>query len=166
MMKLRNVLLATSLLASTSVANATSVFYPTDGDINFIFEGGALGGLTLAIFDEEADFGVGPNLEVDVPELIFWDGVDTLSDIDTNSLTIDGDFVLAVSDDGGTTWTGGDINPGSVFTLPEANTYAVQFAGLGGIEVVVDLAPVPVPAAVWLFGSGLLGLVGVARRRA
>ena len=24
---------------------------------------------------------------------------------------------------------------------------------------------IPVPAAVWLFGSGLLGLVGVARRR-
>ena len=27
------------------------------------------------------------------------------------------------------------------------------------------VAAVPVPAAVWLFGSGLLGLVGVARRR-
>lgn len=26
-------------------------------------------------------------------------------------------------------------------------------------------APVPVPAAVWLFGSGLLGLAGIARRR-
>lgn len=26
-------------------------------------------------------------------------------------------------------------------------------------------APIPVPAAVWLFGSGLLGLVGVARRK-
>lgn len=28
-----------------------------------------------------------------------------------------------------------------------------------------SLAPIPVPAAVWLFGSGLIGLVGVARRR-
>ena len=27
------------------------------------------------------------------------------------------------------------------------------------------VSPVPLPAAVWLFGSGLLGLVGVARRR-
>ena len=26
-------------------------------------------------------------------------------------------------------------------------------------------APVPLPAAVWLFGSGLMGLVGVSRRR-
>jgi hypothetical protein len=34
-----------------------------------------------------------------------------------------------------------------------------------GYEVVATGA-VPVPAAVWLFGSGLLGLIGVARRRA
>ncbi|VAW59516.1 hypothetical protein MNBD_GAMMA11-2899, partial [hydrothermal vent metagenome] len=26
-------------------------------------------------------------------------------------------------------------------------------------------SPVPVPAAVWLFGSGLLGLLAAARRR-
>ena len=30
---------------------------------------------------------------------------------------------------------------------------------------VSELAAVPVPAAAWLFGSGLLGLVGVARRK-
>ena len=30
----------------------------------------------------------------------------------------------------------------------------------------VTTSPVPVPAAVWLFGSGLLGLIGVARRKA
>lgn len=31
--------------------------------------------------------------------------------------------------------------------------------------IVPETGEVPVPAAVWLFGSGLLGLVGVARRR-
>jgi hypothetical protein len=30
----------------------------------------------------------------------------------------------------------------------------------------LNVGAVPVPAAVWLFGSGLLGLVGVARRKA
>ncbi len=47
-------------------------------------------------------------------------------------------------------------------------------SGFGGVEYFLHLqgvvnqaaaAPVPVPAAVWLFGSGLLGLVGVARRK-
>ncbi len=31
---------------------------------------------------------------------------------------------------------------------------------------VTTVSAVPVPAAVWLFGSGLIGLVGIARRRA
>jgi hypothetical protein len=39
-----------------------------------------------------------------------------------------------------------------------------DFTGSGGIAKVG--AVVPVPAAVWLFGSGLLGLAGIARRRA
>jgi len=33
------------------------------------------------------------------------------------------------------------------------------------IEGAVDVSSVPVPAAVWLFGSGLIGLVAVARRK-
>jgi len=39
----------------------------------------------------------------------------------------------------------------------------VQGFATGGSESFVS--NVPVPAAVWLFGSGLLGLVGVARRK-
>ena len=37
-----------------------------------------------------------------------------------------------------------------------------QIAGLSNVSA---FSVVPVPAAVWLFGSGLLGLVGVARRK-
>jgi len=38
-------------------------------------------------------------------------------------------------------------------------------AGGDFAQYVAAAAPVPVPAAVWLFGSGLLGLVGIARRK-
>ena len=52
------------------------------------------------------------------------------------------------------------------------NTATVDFnilvlapAGGSGYFDSIEANLVPVPAAVWLFGSGLLGLVGVARRR-
>ena len=41
--------------------------------------------------------------------------------------------------------------------------HVINFDG-GGSESFVN-NPVPVPAAIWLFGSGLLGLVGIARRK-
>ena len=30
---------------------------------------------------------------------------------------------------------------------------------------IIKLSAVPIPAAVWLFGSGLIGLIGIARRK-
>jgi len=42
--------------------------------------------------------------------------------------------------------------------------HVINFAS-GGSESFVNNAVVPVPAAIWLFGSGLLGLVGMARRK-
>lgn len=40
------------------------------------------------------------------------------------------------------------------------------FAGVTyGLHMVGSYTPVPVPAAAWLLGSGLLGLMGVARRK-
>lgn len=38
--------------------------------------------------------------------------------------------------------------------------------GSGNSMDVTAISSVPVPAALWLFGSGLLGLIGVARRKA
>ncbi len=89
-------------------------------------------------------------------------------------------------------WNGGDINMGSggsagVATVicavdcAENDTYTIDYfatvpatdPGFGGVNYTLHLegtvgpaAVVPVPAALWLFGSGLLGLVGVARRKA
>lgn len=39
------------------------------------------------------------------------------------------------------------------------------YSEIYSIQVVSNAAPIPVPAAVWLFGSGLVGLVGIARRK-
>jgi hypothetical protein len=49
------------------------------------------------------------------------------------------------------------------------NIYNIIFdnGAVLSIDAVASNPPseIPVPAAVWLFGSGLLGLVGVARRK-
>jgi hypothetical protein len=58
-------------------------------------------------------------------------------------------------------------NPtGTVIAISTPGGDFDQFLGTAFGEFIFAAAsPVPVPAAVWLFGSGLLGLVGIARRK-
>ena len=42
--------------------------------------------------------------------------------------------------------------------------YQLSITGVGAIPLGVGVSPVPIPAALWLFGSGLIGLIGFARR--
>jgi len=51
--------------------------------------------------------------------------------------------------------------------LPHQSGSPFAGADIDAIGAATSAAPaaVPVPAAMWLFGSGLLGLVGVARRK-
>ena len=46
------------------------------------------------------------------------------------------------------------------------NDYASQFSG-ADIDAIAGgpITPVPIPGAVWLFGSGLAGLLGIRRRK-
>lgn len=51
---------------------------------------------------------------------------------------------------------------GTFFGNPYYEVWKIDLVRIGNAA---SASPVPVPAAVWLFGSGLIGLVGVARRR-
>lgn len=43
--------------------------------------------------------------------------------------------------------------------------FAAAGIGAGDYSLIITPSAIPIPAAVWLFGSGLLGLIGVARRK-
>ncbi|VAW53711.1 hypothetical protein MNBD_GAMMA05-1214 [hydrothermal vent metagenome] len=62
---------------------------------------------------------------------------------------------------GDVTYTGGSLQGSLVGGRIEGG-----FSGYDVAAKLGEVAVVPVPAAVWLFGSGLLGLVGIARRKA
>ncbi|MFT3929734.1 MAG: VPLPA-CTERM sorting domain-containing protein [Spongiibacteraceae bacterium] len=58
-------------------------------------------------------------------------------------------------------WISGEIlTTGGVLVFDEGTTPATFAATVAGV------CEVPLPAGAWLFGSGLIGLVGVARRKA
>ena len=61
-------------------------------------------------------------------------------------------------------YTSTDVNGNGVPGLPMIDGAFPGFSANFDF-VAPAAAPIPVPAAVWLFGSGLMGLVGVARRR-
>ena len=92
------------------------------------------------------------------------------------------DYWLSVANAEGNGWTW--AIPGSPGGLPDVGTESFDAAlSVGGLPSVISgphdgpwtsipdtdfafrVSAVPVPAAVWLFGSGLIGLIGMARRR-
>lgn len=94
-----------------------------------------------------------------------------VSEIRVNFAALSGLFAnLAVP----TTFSFADLDPATSnfaigFTSDPYIFGNVAAFGIGGqlksVTVTPETAPVPLPAAAWLLGSGLLGLIGVARRQ-
>jgi hypothetical protein len=151
-----------ALLLSGPVS--ATVFAPTDGNVN-IFNETLPGGTLLAMFDDTDTSFLGASLDIALSSdvITFTAGGDGIGDYTATNeamaeLNLAGSdrFILAIYSDGA--WSGD-----TGVTVRGTNSYDVNFSN--GSILQVDAAVVPVPAAVWLFGSGLLGLVGIARRK-
>lgn len=144
-----------TLIGNVDYADPGNAFSLVDNDsitVTGIFDNAGLTGVgTESVF-----FGGGNTLNLDVGNMTFSEADDALAEL----VFTDGAFTyLSFS-----TMFGSD----SFFdTYPCGVTcFEGQDDNLNIIEGTwTSYSAVPVPAAVWLFGSGLLGLVGIARRK-
>jgi len=69
---------------------------------------------------------------------------------------INGNLTMIIQDE----YHGWDAN----YLSPDNTSMSYASSGYGSF-LVRDVSPVPVPSALWLFGSGLIGLIGLAKRK-
>lgn len=160
-------------LSFSGASHAATVYVPDYGDtgpqtFNYIFANDFSGVVTIGVSDQN-DFTTASYLDLTSSYGIILDTesvpVDTSAYLNTQgangtdggvyafSLTANKDDALSFN------WAFSTID------FSPYNDFA--FIDIGGIhyEVLAEIQAVPVPAAAWLLGSGLLGLIGVARRK-
>jgi len=89
----------------------------------------------------------------------------TPDEVFTRKLTNDFWLTFAASPTVGSTITGLMTATLDVETWAAAGATGTISAGSNIVGSYSVISAVPIPAAVWLFGSGLLGLAGIARRK-
>ena len=57
------------------------------------------------------------------------------------------------------------VGPVTLIDGISGNDTSMNFGNILHPNIRVNVNTVPIPAAVWLFGSGLIGLIGIARRK-
>ena len=161
-------------MALSTSANAATIFIPGGNTgvqtFNYTFASDYTGSVTIGVSDEgDTDFGA--SLDLTTTYGVFLDSdvnvVDTSAYINAlGENGTDGElYIFSMSALAGETLTFDWI-----FRTTDADPFNdFAFVDISGLsyEVIAQtgVAPVPVPAAVWLFGSGLIGLIGVARRK-
>lgn len=132
------------------------------------------GGLVQAQFNSPPTANAGPDIFANEGDFVMLDG--------TGSTDPDGDYSIAsyawsqTAGPAALNFTG-NATPTPNFQVPVIGgtgatmTFQLKVGDDFGdtdtdfMNVFIQATAVPVPAALWLFGSGLLGLVGMARRR-
>lgn len=145
---------ATALLSSGLVNTGTEIVF--NGSLTFpelfpLVAGGS-GGLLATIHDFSVDLDTAYNSSsIDLVSMqVDWLGSN--QPVSENwSLSIGDDFVHGIAH-----YIYGGNAPQTLQSYGYANI---------GLEFSTGVTPAPLPATVWLFGSGLAGLIGIAKRR-
>lgn len=142
-------------------------------DLNSVEVSGATGG-NLVISLTDTDYTGGPTSLQALAGGTALGGVDFDFFYDDNNTEFGGTSFFTSSNNSGTDFSDSGTSPVSV-TDPYSLTIVADLTHEGGLEVSSFDAEiraiyepdvvVPVPAAVWLFGSGLFGLACIARRK-
>ncbi len=167
-----------------SLNGAGAVSVSDNGAIQVIAKSGyQIDGVNILERGDYRMSGAGTSVDVDGWADV-WDWNDLWGPSVQQTLAISGD--LTINDGAVHTWTGS-----TVFDLSGATWDGINYIGLqlqnnllassaafgesawiekklvgGGIDLSIVTTVIPVPAAVWLFGSGLIGLLAFARRKA
>ena len=140
--------------------------------------------ITIGLFLLTAGYSQANTVVYDKVELFqietFFTDPFTVFDSGTYIATLtDFEFPLAMISTGMSVTTATDLKgslmaPGSfLFEATQGEAYFVSFFGFAGTSTFlpplgqygIEISQVPVPSAVWLFGTGLIGFVGLSRRK-
>lgn len=91
----------------------------------------------------------------------------SVNDGNNNQWSASGDFDMTTALWDGVTHVGLTLDNTLRATtlLGSGDSALIDKSAVGAVGFAIETAVIPVPAAVWLFGSGLLGLLAVARKR-